>query len=178
MESDVGDPEAALAARKRDEVQLAQLLHTIRCPFGPPFFVEQLSAFLRDRCPDPGEQLPRVDIWHVGEPLAVCHIVAVAPSWVAVAVRDRHAHNAEMRTELIPYETISRVTIGAPVARSRGIGFDCAHRPEIVEDAQPPSRVFALAAEPARADAAAPSTDFAQSGTSPATAASDGDVCT
>lgn len=137
---------ANATSSERDKLQLAQLLRAVRCPFGPQFFLEQLAAFVRDRCPDPGEQLPRVDLWYLGEPLAVCHVVAVAPSWVAVAVRDRHALDAEMRTELIPYETISRVTIGAPVSRSRGMGFDGSHHPAIVDDAQPPARMLAVAA--------------------------------
>jgi len=176
MEPNTGDPETALATGKREEQQFAQLLRAVRCPFGPQFFLEQLAAFVRDRCPDPGEQLPRVDLWYLGEPLAVCHVVAVAPSWVAVAVRDRHAHDADMRTELIPYETISRVTIGAPVSRSRGVGFDCAHRPEIVEDAQPPSRLLAVAARLSIEDAAEQPDKTPQSGIS-ASAASNGKAC-
>jgi hypothetical protein len=147
MEPNVVDSETKVALSKGEELQLAQLLRAVRCPFGPQFFFEQLAAFVRDRCPDPGEQLPRVDLWYLGEPLALCHVVAVAPSWVAVAVRDRHAHDSEMRTELFPYEAISRVTIGAPVSRSRGMGFDCAHRPEIVEE-QPPTRLLAVAGRP------------------------------
>lgn len=177
MEPNVGDPEPALAMGKREDQQFAQLLRAVRCPFGPQFFLEQLAAFVRDRCPDPGEQLPRVDLWYLGEPLAVCHVVAVAPSWVAVAVRDRHSHDADMRTELITYETISRVTIGAPVSRSRGVGFDCAHRPEIVEDARPPSRLLTVAARPAIEDAAKQPDETSQSGTSSASTASSSSAC-
>lgn len=156
-----------LTPSRREEQQLAQLLRAVRCPFGPQFFIEQLAAFVRERCPDPGEQLPRVDLWYGGEPLAVCHVIAVAPSWVAVAVRDRHSHDAEMRTELISYEMISRVTIGAPVSRSRGIGFDCAHRPEIVEDVTAPTRMLEALAQAAPDDPAAVA----------ATAASGSNVC-
>lgn len=152
---------------RREEQQLAQFLRAVRYPFGPQFFIEQLAAFVRDRCPDPGEQLPRVDLWYAGEPLAICHVIAVAPSWVALAVRDRHAHDAEMRTELIPYEMINRVTIGAPVSRSRGIGFDCAHRPAIVEDVQAPTRMLEALAQSAGDDASS----------APASAASNGKAC-
>lgn len=148
MEAIADDAQANQPPNRRDEQQIAQLLRAMRCPFGPHFFVEQLAAFVRDRCPEPSEQLPRVDIWYAGEPLAVCHIIAVAPSWVAIAVRDRHTRDAEMRTEMIPYEMISRVTIGAPVPRSRGMGFDREHRPEIVEDAQAPLHMLVTAAQP------------------------------
>lgn len=133
---------------KREEQQLAQFLRSVRCPFGPAFFLAQLGAFVRDRCPMPEEQLPCVDLWVFGEPLALCHVVAVSSNWVAVAVRDRHDREAEMRTELIPYEAIARVTIGAPVSRSRGIGFDCLHSPDIVADAEAPARMLVIAAQP------------------------------
>jgi hypothetical protein len=148
MTPKASDPPTTATLTNHDEQELAQLLRAVRCPFGPHFFMGQLAAFARDRCPAPEEHLPRVDIWVFGEPLAVCHIVAVSSSWVAVAVRDRHAHDAEMRTELIPYEAITRVTIGAPVARSRGIGFDSMHAPAIVEDAEPPARMLVIAAQP------------------------------
>lgn len=122
----------------------------MRRPFGPDFFLVHLARFIRDRCPDPSEQLPRVDIRAAGEPLTVSHVIAVVPSWVALAVRDRHDHDAEMRTELIPYETISRVTVGAAVARSRGIGLDSAHRPAILEKEQPmPAAMLLCASQPA-----------------------------
>ena len=133
---------------EREEQQIAQVLRSVRCAFGPQFFLGHLAAFARDRCPAPEEQLPRVDLWVLGEPLAVCHVVAVSPSWVAVAVRDRHERDAEMRTELIPYDAITRVTIGAPVSRGRGMGFDCTHEPKIIEDVVAPARMLAMAAQP------------------------------
>ena len=130
-----------------DEKDLAQLLRSFRCPFGPTFFLEQLTRFLRDRCPEPTERLPHVELWVGGEPMTVCHIVAIAPAWVAVAVRDRN-EESEMRTELIPYETIARVTLGAPVARTRGVGFDAEHKPVVLESVPTPAAMLTLASQP------------------------------
>lgn len=106
-------------------------------PFGPLFFLTQLAAFVRERCPEAGDRLPRVDLWVAGgEPIRVCHVIAIGPRWVAVAARDRDARDDAMvmRTELIPYELIGRVTIAGDVARGRGMGFDQARRPAIVGD--------------------------------------------
>ncbi|MEK6606693.1 MAG: hypothetical protein AABZ30_03440 [Myxococcota bacterium] len=58
-----------------------------RFPFGPLFFLTQLRGFVRDRCPDPAEGLPVVEV-HLpsGEGLDVCHVLGVTPLWVALAV--------------------------------------------------------------------------------------------
>ena len=103
-----------------------------RCPFGPRFFLEQIPTFLRDHCPDPAERLPRLVLTVQGEPVVVCHVVAVAPRWVAVAARDER-EDAGMRTELIAYETISRVTIGGAERGSCHPGFDATQRPVMVD---------------------------------------------
>jgi len=128
-----------------DEQALARLLQSVRCPFGPRFFVEQLAVFVRDRCPDPAERLPRLDPWIAGgEPIAVCHVIALSPHWVAVAAGGR---GGEMRTEIIPYELLGRVTIGAGSPRGRGIGFDQDRRPLVLADtSMSPEEALALAA--------------------------------
>lgn len=127
-----------------EEQALARLLQSVRCPFGPRFFFEQLAGFVRDRCPDPTERLPRLDLWIAGgEPIAVCHVIALGPQWVAIAAGGR---DAEMRTEIIPYELITRVTISA-TPRGRGIGFDQERRPLVLaDDALSPEEALALAA--------------------------------
>lgn len=118
------------AARAAME-ELLRIDHQL--PFGPRFFLVQLAAFVRDRCPETSERLPHVDLWVQGGPIAVCHIVAVAPRWVAVAALADHEHG-EMRTEILVYESISRVTISGADLDSRAIGFDRSRRPAFVED--------------------------------------------
>lgn len=119
---------------------------TTRVAFGPAFFVEQLAAFLRDHCPAPAERLPHVElVLASGDAISICHVIAVGPRWCAVAARVHDGHAAEMHVELVPYEMIVRVTIGPPVARSRGIGFDQCAPPIVVEEA-PVSPELSLAA--------------------------------
>ena len=128
-----------------EEQTLARLLQSVHCPFGPRFFLEQLAGFVRDRCPDATEHLPHLELWITGgEPIAVCHVIALAPQWVAIAAAG--GRDAEMRTEILPYELITRVTIAA-TARGRGIGFDQARRPLVLADAVvSPEEALALAA--------------------------------
>lgn len=129
-----------------DEHAIARLLDTVRCPFGPRFFLERLAGFVRDRCPDASERMPRLELWIAGsEPIRICHVIALAPQWVAVAAAGR---DGEMRTEIVPYELITRVTIAA-APRERGIGFDQARRPLVLVDgALSPEEALALAAGP------------------------------
>lgn len=118
--------------------------------FGPQFFLAHLAAFVRERCPDPAERLPHVELWLAGgETVTLCHVIAVGPRWVAVAARVRGAHGdaMEMRTELIPYELIGRVTISGGPARGRGIGFEQTRPPAIIEDARTPEEVLLAAAD-------------------------------
>ena len=98
------------------------------CPFGPTFFIAQLGRLVRERCPDPQEGLPSVLLQlHDGERLDLCHVIGFAPHWVALAVRDNGSD--AMRTELVPYGSIARVTIGAPRGRGTHVGFDQSHAP-------------------------------------------------
>lgn len=116
----------------RDHAQLARLLAETHCSFGPRFFLTQLAAFVRERCPDPGE-LPRVDLWIDGEPHTICHVITIAPRWLALAVWNGRGESATMSTEIVPYELISRVTIGA-VSRAHAIGFAQLSPPSLVDD--------------------------------------------
>lgn len=115
-----------------ERAQLERMLAETRCPFGPAFFLTQLAAFIRERCPDPGE-LPKVELWIEGEPHVICHIIRIAHRWMALAVWNGEGQHATMSTEIVPYETISRVSVG-PSSRSKGIGFQQLHPPVIVED--------------------------------------------
>lgn len=122
-----------------------------RCPFGPAFFAGHLGGLVRERCPDPREGLPSVQVYlHDGERLDLCHVIGFAPLWVAFAVWEHGSH--AMRTELVPYELIARVTIGAPGDQRPGIGFDQAHAPMAVS-MTPEQALQAAAAEgPGRRD--------------------------
>jgi hypothetical protein len=95
-------------------------------PFGPIFFLEQLGAFVREKCPQPTEGLPVVEI-HLaeGEVLDLCHVIGVAPTWVALAVNEVDAgpDDPRMRTELVPFGRIVRVTVRASRRAAPEIGF-------------------------------------------------------
>ena len=95
-----------------------------REPFGPQFFISQLGAFVRQQCPDPADGLPLVEL-HLqsGEILDVCHVIGLAPGWAALAVRESSSAEAPMRTELVRYDAISRVTIRPACGRHGHIGF-------------------------------------------------------
>ena len=106
-------------------------------PFGPGFFLDQLRAFARDRCPDPAESLPLVEL-HLatGDVLDLCHVMGLAPAFVALAVREgpgRGSHEARMRTELVPYALITRVTIRPVEAGGAHVGFDLHRAPDVLE---------------------------------------------
>jgi hypothetical protein len=105
----------------------------LTCAFGPSFFMGHLGRFVRDRCPDPTENLPMVKVRLVdGETLDVCHIIGVSPRWVMFAVRDAASHGDEMALALVPYETIQRIGISIRRAEGSSIGFSQPHPPEII----------------------------------------------
>ncbi len=104
-------------------------------PFGPLFFLTQLRAFVRDSCPEAIEALPVVEL-HLNPPenIEVCHIIGVAPRYVALAVFDEGGSSGSpaMRTELVPYELIMRVTIRAMKPTRSPFGFSSAHAPALI----------------------------------------------
>lgn len=104
-----------------------------RAPFGPGFFLGQLRAFARDRCPDRAEGLPAVQI-HLatGDVLDLCHVVGLAPGFVALAVQEGSGEPRRMRTELVPYQLVARVSIRSPGDREH-VGFDVEHAPRVLE---------------------------------------------
>lgn len=103
-----------------------ETLAQLAVPFGPAFFLTNLGAFVRDRCPTPTEALPVVHL-HLasGEVLELCHVIGLAARWAAMAVVDTSASDGSrpMRTELVPYELVVRITIRAGQARGTHIGF-------------------------------------------------------
>jgi hypothetical protein len=108
----------------------------VRYPFGLGFFVHQLRAFACEGCPDPALGLPAVEL-HLtdGEVLDLCHIIGVTPNWVAVAVNDAEpaAAKPRMRTEFLPYQTITRVTIRIARLETPHVGFEHERAPRVLK---------------------------------------------
>ena len=101
------------------------------CPFGPTLFLQFFSGLVRDRCPAPSERVPRVRVHLVtGEVLEVCHIAWISPSWLSLVVAAKEPPEVgAMQTELVPYATITRITISSVRRSEAQIGFNLDHRP-------------------------------------------------
>lgn len=126
LETRASGPEGTQAAAAFMKADLA-------CPFGPSFFMGHLGRFVRERCPDPTENLPLVQVHLVdGETLDVCHIIGVSPHWVMLAIRDGASHRDEMSLALVPYETIKRVSISTRRTEGSSIGFSQIQPPSII----------------------------------------------
>ena len=152
-EPSAAESQAASPPEQREDLQ--ELLQVeSHCPFGPGFFGIQLGGLIRDGCPDPAEVRPVVEV-HLfgGEVLDVCHIIGLAPGYVALAVYAAAARSTPrpMRTELVPYAGIARVSIAAADSEGHHVGFDAQHRPFLVAaEAQgdPAEVLMRLAASP------------------------------
>lgn len=128
------------------------LTTAVAVPFGPSFFLGPLRAFARERCPDPQEGLPAVEL-HLatGETLDLCHVAGLAPGFAALAVRERCGVEGpvRMRTELVPYGLIARVTVRPSSGDAPRLGFDVEHAPRILtKSLTPEDALRAAAAEP------------------------------
>jgi hypothetical protein len=101
-------------------------------PFGPTFFLRHLGAFVRDCCPDPSEALPFVHV-HLssGDVLDLCHVIGLAPRFVALAVYESGGSARVMRTELVPYEAIVRITVRSGKKEGSHIGFSQEQAPAL-----------------------------------------------
>ena len=105
----------------------------VACAFGPSFFLGHLGRFVRDRCPEPTERLPLVQVRLAdGDTLDVCHIIGVSPRWVMLAVHDKTDQCDEMAIELVPYELIRRIAIASRRSATASIGFSQPRPPEII----------------------------------------------
>ena len=146
--------------RNADESAPAELVS--RAPFGPGFFLGQLRAFARERCPEASENLPSVEL-HLatGEVFDLCHVMGLAPEFVALAVREARGVSgiegtAAMRTELVPYSLITRVTIRPIRGDGPHVGFNPEHAPTVLLQAPTPEATLraaaAVPAEPHRTD--------------------------
>jgi hypothetical protein len=115
--------------------------------FGPAFFLRQLAAFVRAHCPDSAESLPSVEIClHDGSLLDLCHVVGLAPHWVALAIREPGppSRGHVMRVELVPFASIQRVTIRAGRSEGPHVGFNQAQPPAILDPSNHDSSPEAL----------------------------------
>ncbi len=123
----------------------------IGAPFGPGFFLGQLRAFARELCPNPAELLPSVEL-HLatGEVLDLCHVMGLAPAFVALAVREMRGSSgtdgAAMRTELVPYALITHVTIRPVHGNGPHVGFNPEHPPDVLPQARSPEATLRAAA--------------------------------
>ncbi|MBI2375630.1 MAG: hypothetical protein HYV07_16665 [Deltaproteobacteria bacterium] len=94
-------------------------------PFGPLFFIEKLGELVRDRSPKPEEGLPLVHL-HLadGEVLDLSHVIAFGDRFAAFAVYEGSESPTEkVRTELVPFEIITRISIRTQEAAEPQIGF-------------------------------------------------------
>jgi hypothetical protein len=127
------------------ESVLREIPESESCPFGPSFFAHQLRAFVRARCPDPSEALPSVQL-HLadGDAIEICHIIGIAPRWLALAVIEEHRPVAAptMRTEIVPYELVSRVTVRPFRPGSGHVGFEVERNPELLSGRDTPEAAF------------------------------------
>lgn len=106
--------------------------------FGPTFFAVYLHRFVRDHCPGAEETLPKVELHLLnGQTLDLCHIIGVTPTWVALVVfAGRRSAGARMRTELVPYALIARVTVSECPSSEGSIGFDMRREPRVLHEEQ------------------------------------------
>lgn len=161
LESAMEDESPRDAPAEPPEVarEVAPDVHVAAAPFGPGFFLGQLRAFARECCPSHLEPLPSVFI-HLatGEVLGLCHVMGLAPSFVALAVHDEArgggTSSVTMRTDLVPYTLITRVTIRPRRDPDAHVGFDAGFEPRLLAQTPTPEEMLAAAARaPPQGDA-------------------------
>lgn len=150
MEDDSPRDASAEPGELAPEVEPDVRVAASAAPFGPGFFLGQLRAFARECCPSHLEPLPSVFI-HLatGEVLGLCHVMGLAPSFVALAVHDETrggGTSVAMRTELVPYTLITRVTIRPRRDPDGHVGFDSSFEPRLLAQTPTPEEMLAAAA--------------------------------
>ena len=93
-------------------------------PFDPGFFCEMLPGRVGALCPAPSNNTHVVYL-HLtdGTTLDVCHVVKLAPLWIAVAAFRDVPSCDEMDIQFVPYSTIHRVAVTSRGTSERTIGF-------------------------------------------------------
>ena len=101
-----------------------QVDFTVGPPFNFHFFRTMFPDRVRSMCPGQGEQIPGVVLKSVDDcTLDLCHIMLLAPKWMAVAAFRETGTCEEMDTVFVPYESILRVTVSARDGARRHMGF-------------------------------------------------------
>ena len=138
----------------RDRTQNAsEAEFTSSAAFGPSFFIGPLRAFARECCPSASEGLPSVSLQlATGEALELCHVAGLASEFVALAVFHERSNASgttpAMRTELVPYALITRVTIQPHRDSGPRVGFDLRHEPQVISKGSPEEMLRAVSREP------------------------------
>lgn len=124
-EETTGADDAAVAEPAAPSLGEALLAELAGPTFGLPFFCSVLRGRLERHCAGAGPEVPQV-LLHLagGSVLDLCHIVELAPRWIAAATF-RDARSCEqMDLEFVPYELIVRVTLSSRPAEEHRLGFD------------------------------------------------------
>lgn len=102
-------------------------------PFDHRFFLTVLPDRIKTLCPGSREADPTLAM-HLadGRVLDVCHIAALAPQWLAVAVFRRPDECEDMDTVLVPYRLITSLTLSPPSEAGR-VGFRWRSAPAVVD---------------------------------------------
>jgi hypothetical protein len=129
-------PAAEPTPEQIEQAEQAALVEaSLQHPFGPAFFMTHLRAFVAETCANPVAGLPAVEIQLAdGEVLDLCHIVGVTPQWVALAVNEAEPDKSKplIRTDIVPYATITRVTLRDARPEATHLGFDRARIPRVM----------------------------------------------
>jgi hypothetical protein len=104
--------------------------------FGASSFVHHLRRFVADRCPDPAETRPVLELdLHDGTKVDVCHVIGLGTAWAALAAYDEGAAVGArvMKTVLVPYESIIRVTLRGVRHTASRLGFTQEDPPPLID---------------------------------------------
>ena len=98
--------------------------------FERAFFDSALPEQIRALAADNPAQTPVLHL-HVsgGTVYDVCHLIALAESWLSLAFFREPDTCDDVEVAFIPYNQIIRVTVSLPDAGERPIGFDTQPRP-------------------------------------------------
>jgi hypothetical protein len=93
--------------------------------FDAPFYLAVLPDAVRQQCQVNPEHVPVVEL-HLGDgtTLDLCHIVPLAPTWLAVAFFRSPGESDEVEQALLPYPLVQWITLSVRPLRVRHIGFD------------------------------------------------------
>jgi hypothetical protein len=93
--------------------------------FDSAFYQAMLPDAVKQQCQTVPGQVPVVEL-HLadGTTLDLCHIVALAPTWLAVVYFHNPAEGDEVEQAFLPYRLVQWITLSAHPSHVRHIGFD------------------------------------------------------